>query len=103
MAALSASADLFSNQDALEKTNAEAEVACEALPSTMREKREELEAKREDVRKRSGKAVEDRTDEVIMATEKWEEGKVMLEREGGMAMAYELGRRVERMSDGRRL
>jgi hypothetical protein len=94
MASLPASADLFSVQAALERRNAEAETARQALPSQMRGKREELEAQKVRVQDMRGEeAVEAREAEETTAITGFKWRKFVLEREGGMVMAYELGRR----------
>jgi hypothetical protein len=94
---LTTSANLSCYQTALEKRHAEAAEARHALSLLMAKKKMELEMKRGEVKAKRDAAVEAQEEAVKGQLEELKKRKVELEVEGGMAMAYELGRRVERM------
>jgi hypothetical protein len=82
-------------QAAIEKCNKEAEISRQSMPGIMAKREEELEARRLDAcSKKEAALLEWRTgsgsdiDSLLKVKED-------LEREGGMAMAFELGRRME--------
>jgi len=82
--------DFTAIQAAIEKRNKEAEVARQAVPEVMAERKEELEAKRLQARYKRQALEEEKTDS---EWEKLQERKSELENRGGMAMAFEMGKR----------
>lgn len=95
MANPSIATDMSAIQAAIEKCNKEAEISRQSMPGIMAKREEELEARRLDAcSKKEAALLEWRTgsgsdiDSLLKVKED-------LEREGGMAMAFELGRRME--------
>ncbi|KAI4622805.1 uncharacterized protein J4E87_005898 [Alternaria ethzedia] len=84
-------ADFIAIQASIEKRNKEAEVARQAVPEIMAKRKEELEAQKFQARYKREALEEERTDS---DWEKLQEKKSELENRGGMAMGFELGKRL---------
>jgi len=82
--------DFTAIQASIEKRNKEAEVARQAVPEAMAERKQELEAQKFQARYKREALKEEKTDS---EWEKLQERKSELENRGGMAMAFELGMR----------
>ncbi|KAH6882597.1 hypothetical protein BKA58DRAFT_447222 [Alternaria rosae] len=91
MTGLIIAADMSAIHAAVEKRNKEAEVARQAVPEVMAERKEELEAQASELRHKREALEGERTDSEF---EKLHEKKSELENRGGMAMALELGKRL---------
>jgi hypothetical protein len=96
MATPSIAADMFAIQAAIEKHNKEAEISRQGVRGTMERREEELDARRLEVHHKREAALEKWKEEFRSDTEALEEKKQRLERDGGIAMAVELGRRIGR-------
>jgi len=83
-------ADMSAIHAAVKKRNKEAEVARQAVPEVMAERKEELEAQASELRYKREGLMEERS---YSQYEKLDERKKELENRGGMAMAFELGKR----------
>jgi hypothetical protein len=97
MATLSIATDMSAIQAAIESRNKEAEVSRQSVLGMMTKRAEELRTERLDVRRRREAALEEWKVNSNFDTLSLQETKERLEKEGGMAMAVELGRRVERL------
>jgi hypothetical protein len=97
MATLSIATDMSAIQAAIETRNKEAEVSRQSVLGMMTKRAEELRTRRLDVRRRREAALEEWKVNSNFDTLSLQETKERLEKEGGMAMAVELGRRIERL------
>ncbi|KAF7680809.1 hypothetical protein GT037_002460 [Alternaria burnsii] len=96
MATSSIATDMSAIQAAIETRNKEAEVSRQSVLGMMTKREEELRTQRLDVRRRREVALEEWKVTSNLDTLSLQEAKERLEKEGGMAMAVELGRRIER-------
>ena len=96
MATSSIATDMSAIQAAIETRNKEAEVSRQSVLGMMTKRAEELRTRRLDVRRRREAALEEWKVNSNFDTLSLQETKERLEKEGGMAMAVELGRRIER-------
>ncbi|CAN9201654.1 unnamed protein product [Alternaria sp. RS040] len=97
MATSSIATDMSAIQAAIETRNKEAEVSRQSVLGMMTKREEELRTQRLDVRCRREVALEEWKVTSNLDTLSLQEAKERLEKEGGMAMAVELGRRIERL------
>jgi bacterioferritin (cytochrome b1) len=96
MATSSIATDMSAIQAAIETRNKEAEVSRQSVLGMMMKRAEELRTQRLEVRRRREAALEEWKVNSNFDTLSLQETKERLEKEGGMAMAVELGRRIER-------
>lgn len=96
MATLSIATDMSAIQAAIETRNKEAEVSRQSVLGMMTKKAEELRTQLVNVHRKREAALEGWKVNSNFDTLSLQETKERLEKEGGMAMAVELGRRIER-------
>ena len=96
MATLSIATDMSAIKAAIETHNEEAEVSRQSVLGMMTKKAEELRTQLVNVHRKREAALEGWKVNSNFDTLSLQETKERLEKEGGMAMAVELGRRIER-------